>query len=340
MEEGGGGTGEESYELLAYYLSKKTEIDAYNNRNQKGYLFITGDEAPYPTVSPQFIRKYIGDDVPEDISSKEIFAELQEKFNTFLIFPKKSMNERRDNIDSEIKKRLEKAGGRFKGISIRASLIWQDRNDLDLHCLTPNGYHIYYGDKKASCGGELDVDRNVRGEDPKPVENIRWEKGRAQPGKYKFWVENYGYHENSRDEIPFKVELDVDSKIQTFEGVIPPNKTGSNSEIVAFEFEYTPAEIEAANVDNFAPYEDEVILGKWNNFIPPTNIIRIQEPSASIEVMLGILALQSGKMNLDQFTISMQDRGVSLNRVNEVIESLSLFADKGITTQVDEELFA
>ncbi len=339
MEEGGGGTGEESYELLAYYLANKTQMDSYDNRGEKGYLFITGDEAPYPTVSSQFIKKYIGDDVGEDLSSKDVFAKLQEKFHTFLIFPKKTMEQRRDSINSEIQKRLEKAGGKFKDVSIRASLIWQDRNDLDLHCTTPDGSHIYYGDKRSRCGGELDVDQNVRGENPKPVENIRWEKGRAQSGKYRFWVENYKYHESDRGGVPFQIELDIDGEIQTFNGVTPKNSFGSESRVDVVEFEYSDNQSTQANTDNFAPYADDVILGKWNQLIPASNVFRIQDPAASVEVMLGILALQSGRMNLSEFKTDMSNRNVSLDRIDEVASSLNAFASQGISVKVDEALF-
>jgi hypothetical protein len=42
-----------------------------------------------------------------------VLAELQQKFHTFLIYPQKSMSERRRDIDAEIKPRVEAAGGRY-----------------------------------------------------------------------------------------------------------------------------------------------------------------------------------------------------------------------------------
>jgi len=50
-----------------------------------------------------------------------VLAELQQKFHTFLIYPQKSMSERRRDIDAEIKQRVEAAGGRYEGVDIRAS---------------------------------------------------------------------------------------------------------------------------------------------------------------------------------------------------------------------------
>ena len=117
MEEGGGGTGEESYELLAYYLAYKTELDILKRR-KKGVLFFTGDEAPYPTVSRNFIQSYIGDTHGSDLSTEKVFRDLQRKFKTFLIFPRSSMQERKAAIDTEIRQRLERLGGQFKDVDL------------------------------------------------------------------------------------------------------------------------------------------------------------------------------------------------------------------------------
>src|SRR5262249_54008273 len=139
---------------------------------KKGYFFFVGDEGFYPKVDKSEVLRIIGDELPESLPSSEAFRRLQEKFNVFLIFPKKTFAERKADIDAEIRQRVQAAGGLYDGVDIRASLIWNNRNDLDLHVITPSGEHIYYGAKKALCGGFLDVDMNVRGETTKPVENV------------------------------------------------------------------------------------------------------------------------------------------------------------------------
>ncbi|MRR30716.1 VWA domain-containing protein, partial [bacterium] len=50
LEGGGGGSGEESYELGMYFLAAHTEMDCMVKRKKRGYLFMTGDEFPYAVL--------------------------------------------------------------------------------------------------------------------------------------------------------------------------------------------------------------------------------------------------------------------------------------------------
>lgn len=121
-------------------------------------------------------------------------------------------------IDGEIKRRVESAGGQYENNEIRCSLIWEGYTDLDLHCVTPKGDHIYYGDKRSRCNGWLDIDMNGGGHrDYSPVENIRWSEGEARNGTYRFYVHNYC--ERGKGNTPFKVELEVNGKIYSYHGV-------------------------------------------------------------------------------------------------------------------------
>nr|MBP9757395.1 hypothetical protein [Candidatus Paceibacterota bacterium] len=340
LEEGGGGTGEESAELVAYYLARKTAIDAYEKRGKKGFCFFTSDEAPYPNVSAEEVKRLIGDDLKKDIPVGKIFAELQKKFNTFLLYPGKSLVDRQDDIDAEIRQRLLKAGGRFEHVSIRASLIWNDYNDLDLHVVTPAGEHIFYSDKRSRCGGELDVDANAGGgQTRKPVENIRWAKGTAKPGKYLVYVQNFANHERDGKDSPYKVELDIDGKIQMFTGVMKPNKTGNRSDTTAFEFEYAPEKAVLANAESRNAYSDEVILAKWRTCIPDGHIIRLADAKWTTEAAIGVMAIQSGVKSLPQVLKDMHERAVDPKGIEAVSEALKVFAAQGVFDAVDDTVF-
>jgi hypothetical protein len=87
LEAGGGGTGEESYELGMYFLAMHTEMDCMVKRKKRGYLFMTGDEMPYPILSKHVVEAIIGDHVDEDLTCEEIVAELQKSFIPFFIIP-------------------------------------------------------------------------------------------------------------------------------------------------------------------------------------------------------------------------------------------------------------
>ena len=115
LEMGGGGTGQESYELTAYYYALHS-ILACNRRGKKGYFFFIGDEGFYPIVAKDQIKVWIGDDVPRDLPAVDVFRKLQEKHHVFFIYPQKTWEERRADIDAEMQQRVEAAGGLYRGV--------------------------------------------------------------------------------------------------------------------------------------------------------------------------------------------------------------------------------
>jgi uncharacterized protein YfaP (DUF2135 family) len=326
IEEGGGGTGQESYELAAYFYSRTNCVRLAQGIGKKGYFFFVGDEGFYPKVDRAAVRRIIGDELSEDLPSAQAFARLQEKFHCFLIYPQKTMEERKSNIDAEIKDRVVRAGGLYEGVDVRASLVWNNRNDLDLHVMTPANEHIYYGSKQASCGGWLDVDMNVRGDTTKPVENVRWAKGAARQGRYRVFVRNYAFHEPEKAPTPFKVELEVGGKITHFEGVISPQgQTGEASDIAVGEIRFDPNQHKAAEPDDkYKNYADDVILAQWATVIPKEHIIRVGDPASIIDVLLGALAISDGKVDLDTYLKDMRELGTSTAaRIAEVEAALA-----------------
>lgn len=324
LEEGGGGSGQESYELAAYFYARHSKLACLND-GRKGFFFFLGDEGFYPQVSREQIRSILGREVEASVPATDIFAELQRKFHVFLIYPQKSMNERKKDIDAEIKKRVEAAGGLYEGVDVRASLIWDNRNDLDLHIMTPAGEHIYYGAKKSACGGWLDVDQNVRGETTKPVENIRWRKGSAPAGRYRVFVLNYRFHEPDQAPTRFRVEVEVNGVVKHFEHTISPKReTGQASSVPVYEFEFDPNQRQETTQrrSEYENYSDEVILRQWQSVLLPSHILKIEDPKAIIDVMLGALAIVGGERDLDAYLADMREREQLELRQDQALQTL------------------
>jgi predicted protein tyrosine phosphatase len=87
LEGGGGGSGEESYELAFYVMAQHTDMDCWVKRKKRGYLFVTGDELPYPSVSRHQIEGLIGEKLDEDIPIEEVIAAAAETTNLFFLIP-------------------------------------------------------------------------------------------------------------------------------------------------------------------------------------------------------------------------------------------------------------
>ncbi|MEV8631024.1 hypothetical protein AB0395_05145 [Streptosporangium sp. NPDC051023] len=92
LEGGGGGQKTESYELAMYFMARHTSLDCFERRGRRGYLFIIGDELPYPKVSRRQVSQVIGDRLRQDISTKEIVAELTRIYDVYYILPAGASN--------------------------------------------------------------------------------------------------------------------------------------------------------------------------------------------------------------------------------------------------------
>lgn len=87
LEGGGGGSGEESYELAFYMAAQHTDLDCWVKRRKKGYLFLTGDELPYPAVSRHQVGTLIGETLDDDIPIEEVIAAAAETYHLFFLVP-------------------------------------------------------------------------------------------------------------------------------------------------------------------------------------------------------------------------------------------------------------
>jgi len=86
--EGQGGTpGHESYELALYFAARHVELDCLRLRDQRGYLFITGDEKPYPQLSRAAVRTVLGDELEEDLPLAVVVEEASRAVEPFFLIP-------------------------------------------------------------------------------------------------------------------------------------------------------------------------------------------------------------------------------------------------------------
>ena len=87
LEGGGGGQKTESYELAMFFMARHTATDCFEKRGKRGYLFIIGDEMPYPAVKPREVSSWIGDELPQPVAIRNLIAQLTRRWDTYYILP-------------------------------------------------------------------------------------------------------------------------------------------------------------------------------------------------------------------------------------------------------------
>ncbi len=140
---------------------------------------------------------------------------------------------------AEFEQRLKIAGA--KSGDVQVTLIWFNRNDLDLHCIEPNGNEIFWNRRRSNSGGELDVDMNVTPTTDRPVENVYWPKGRAPLGRYRVFVNYYANH-GGRDPSEYKVSVLANGERHEFSG----NVSAKVRKVLVCEFDVLPPSLKLA----------------------------------------------------------------------------------------------
>ena len=121
-------------------------------------------------------------------------------------------------FSTEMRQRLDEAGA--KAGEVEVGLLWENKNDLDLHVIDPHGEEIFFANRLARSGGELDVDRNAgcsSNVTSKPVEHVVWPIGHSPAGDYRIYVHHF-QNCSAKDPTPFRIELTGGGKHITFTG--------------------------------------------------------------------------------------------------------------------------
>lgn len=87
LEGGGNGQKREGYEMADYFIARHTDIDCFNIRNRRGYLFTIGDEMSWGSVNRHEVKELIGDQIEADIPMAEMIKEVKRRYHRIHIYP-------------------------------------------------------------------------------------------------------------------------------------------------------------------------------------------------------------------------------------------------------------
>lgn len=120
------------------------------------------------------------------------------------------------NVTDAIKERVKAAGGAVDG-DLCCRLAWDYSDDLDFHMIEPNGYRIFFSNRRRRSfnGGVLDLDANgADGIQSAPAENIVYaDRNGMMEGEYRLVVNNYN---RRSDGAGFEVEIEFDGQRHNF----------------------------------------------------------------------------------------------------------------------------
>lgn len=83
LERGGGPNPGESYMLPHLFAARKTVTDSWEKRRKKGYLFTIGDEPTLEKITVSQAAKFLGIQIPRDLSVQECFEMASERYEVF-----------------------------------------------------------------------------------------------------------------------------------------------------------------------------------------------------------------------------------------------------------------
>jgi hypothetical protein len=103
LEKGGGGNNHEGYHLPWYFAAQHTQIDCFEKRNKKGYLFTVGDEEPPEELLAQHAKRIFGNSLQRDLSVGELLTLVSRMYHVFHVVVEEG-NHARAHLPGVLKK--------------------------------------------------------------------------------------------------------------------------------------------------------------------------------------------------------------------------------------------
>ena len=163
-------------------------------------------------IEPKILRteKVVVKEIPKIVQTEKVVVQ-REPVNVYVQGNELVRSEvvRPSLAFANIKDRLppDSSMGKFN-----ISLIWNTKDDLDLHVTEPNGRKIFYNQKFSPSGGKLTRDLNVTALTSTPIENISWSD--REPPRGSFVIEVVGYRKKTpATEVPFTVAISKSGRV-------------------------------------------------------------------------------------------------------------------------------
>lgn len=104
---------------------------------------------------------------------------------------------------------------------VEITLHWNNKNDLDIACIDPNGEQIYFSHPQSRSGGQLEIDRNRNAANltTNPLEHIYWPTSGAPSGTYQVFLTHYRKFDNV-DDSPYTIDVKYGNQTKQFTGTI------------------------------------------------------------------------------------------------------------------------
>ena len=138
-------------------------------------------------------------------------------------------------------------------IDFGCDLEWHDKNDLDLHCIEPDGNEIYHGKKRNDeTGGELNHDVTQPKDNEISHETIVWKDfSKMKIGTYRFFVHQYTYR-NGNSGFKAKIQFNGETYLYIYN---KPLKQGEDVEIAKVTIEKDAS----FSASNYIPVDMSII---------------------------------------------------------------------------------